>query len=172
MKQLSLFDPIEIQLTRGYVAIVDPVDADLAAHKWCANNGKAPYAVRKIAKSQYAFMHRVVLSRKLGRELLPSELVDHIDGDISNNRRDNLRVATAAQNTRNRRLGSDNTSGFKGATFNKHGGRWTAQIKVDGRLIYLGSFDLPEAAACAYDEAARRYFGEFACCNFPQDGSR
>ena len=99
--------------------------------------------------------HRVIWKMIHGIE--PKE-IDHKDGDSLNNRIANLREATRAQNTRNR--GRKRRAGYRGVRRSRD--RWRAQIRVDGRLINLGSFDDPEAAYAAYVEAARKHFGEFA----------
>lgn len=57
---------------------------------------------------------------------------------------------------------------YKGVSFHKLTGRWSAQIGVNRRLHYLGLFDTPEQAAYAYDAAAKEHHGEFARLNFPR----
>lgn len=86
--------------------------------------------------------------------------IDHIDGNPSNNRIDNLRICTQSQNNANACLRSDNSSGHKGVTW--HNNRWQARIKCDGRSIYLGRFEDKSAAQSAYQSAAYALFGEFA----------
>ena len=90
-----------------------------------------------------------------------SVVIDHRDGNPSNNRWANLRPATISQNNANRRLHRNNKCGFKGVIQN-HVGSWVATIYKDGRSYYLGSFRTPQEAHAAYVEAARRLFGEFA----------
>jgi hypothetical protein len=160
-QQLSMFDPIEIPLTRGYVALVDSVDAELFKFKWCYTHG---YAARK-ESNLILFLHRIVLARMLGRTLNRNESVDHINGNRQDNRRQNLRLATYKENGRNRRLSSANNSGYKGVIWHKGGQKWQAQVKVDGTLIYLGLFADPIDAALAYDAAAIEHFGPFAKTN-------
>lgn len=167
MQQLPLFDAVEIPLTKGYTALVDPCDADLAEYKWCAQTRMdcdLVYAVRFIKRSKsgrVAYrLHRIILSRVLGRNLEPSELVDHVDSNGLNNQRSNLRLATFIENNRNQRLRKDSTSGLKGAI--PYRGKWRSSIKFNGKLVHLGDFSTPEEAHAAYCEAAKRYFGEFA----------
>jgi hypothetical protein len=93
--------------------------------------------------------------------------VDHIDGDILNNHAENLRWATHSENGMNRIKLKDNTSGFKGVSFNKRRGKWQAQIRKDGKRHHLGYFTNAEDAAKVYDKAATAMFGEFAKLNFP-----
>ena len=98
--------------------------------------------------------------------------VDHINGDHLDNRKCNLRIATVKENSRNAGIRNDNTSGFKGVSFFRRRGKYRAYINIDQKQKHLGYFDDPEEAARAYDEAARSYFGEFACVNFPLPGEQ
>lgn len=164
--QFSLFDPIQIPLNLGFVTIVDSVDADLSQAKWNVRRRtkgqKTEYVkmYRRTTKSQY--MHRVIMSRILGRPLLKSELVDHINGNGLDNRRANLRLANKSQNVQNVGIKRSNTSGYKGVSFHKRRKKWDARISVSGHQHCLGTFDTPEEAHKAYCDAAKRYHGEFA----------
>jgi hypothetical protein len=89
-----------------------------------------------------------------------SLVIDHRDGDPSNNRWANLRRATRSQNSANRRIPRNNPCGFKGVS--RHRGKWDATICKKGRRHFLGSFLTPQAAHAAYVKAARKLFGEFA----------
>lgn len=159
---------IEIELTQGYVALVDPIDADLADFVWypLTSRGRT-YARRNVyvdGKQKQELLHRTVLARLINRPLLVSEEVDHIDNDSLNNRRSNLRVATRAENCRNRKRRSDNTSGYKGVSYDKSKGVWSASICVN-KALHIGYFHTAVDAAIAYNQAALRYFGEFALFN-------
>jgi hypothetical protein len=90
------------------------------------------------------------------------EQVDHRDLDKTNNRWDNLRAANNSQNQHNKRITTNNSSGRKGVSWFKQGGKWRADIRIDGVLRYLGLHDSMEDAAAAYKAAAEHYFGEFA----------
>lgn len=155
---------VVIALTKGYQAVIDSVDGDLATFKWQSNTTRQhgnTYASRKVSH-RHLYLHRVILSRILGRSLLPKELVDHVDLDTLNNCRSNLRLATFAQNSCNSKPRSDNTSGYKGVVWDKAKERWRAQIHCDGKCIFLGYFDVPETAYVAYCDSALKYQGEFA----------
>lgn len=155
---------LTIKLTKGRETVVDSDDADLATIKWYAltkKNARRVYACRD-DKNTRQLIHRVILERILGRPLEAKEQVDHRDGDGLNNRRENLRLATASENQRNQHRDRTNTSGFKGACWDKSVNRWKATIKVNRKCIHLGRFDTPEEAHAAYCAAAIKYHGEFA----------
>lgn len=102
-------------------------------------------------------LHRVILSA-------PDEmLVDHENHDGLDCRRSNLRLATYSQNSANARQLQKTSSGVKGVTWDKNSQLWNAQISVKGRRIGLGYFTEKEDAKIAYQTAARKHFGEFAC---------
>lgn len=160
----------EIPLTQGKVALVDAADFDwLNQWKWCALASRTKnglfYAVRNPPKingkriEPLIRMHRVILGLACGD---PRE-GDHKEPTATlDNRRSNLRVASSSQNSRNTRLGRRNTSGFKGVCFIPKYHKWQAAIRVNKRSMYLGQFNTAAAAAEAYAEAARFYYGEFA----------
>lgn len=87
-------------------------------------------------------------------------VVDHINGDPLDNRRNNLRLATRLQSVMNRGKLKCGKAPFKGIT--KRGKRWEASIKIHGKSHYLGVFDCPGCGHNAYVQAARELFGEFA----------
>jgi hypothetical protein len=107
--------------------------------------------------------HRLAILYMTGA--MPENDVDHIDGDVSNDRFVNLRECTHSQNLKNMKRHADNSSGFKGVYTATKGRSWFAQIHSDGTLHYLGSFPNRDEAAAAYDEAARSLHGEFARLN-------
>jgi hypothetical protein len=92
---------------------------------------------------------------------------DHTDRDIYNNQKSNLRKCTHNQNCMNRKKSTTNhaTSKYKGVDWRSNRYVWRARIKSNNMQINLGTFDSEIKAAQAYNRAAKKYFGEFACLN-------
>lgn len=154
----------EINLTQGKVAIVDDCDYDyLIQFKWFAvyNRGKW-YAARKSGSETRAllFMHRDIM-----RPPDPSMVIDHINGDGLTCTRANMRICTQAENSRNSRPKSNGKIQYKGVSWHNASSSFVAQINTGGKVTHLGCFDTPEAAALAYNDAAKEYFGEYAYLN-------
>lgn len=154
----------EIPLTQGKVALVDAEDFEyLNQWKWCAYySGYTWYAMKKIRiakKEKDLKMHRLIVNPPDNME------VDHINGSGLDNRKENLRICTHSQNHMNSRRQSNNTSGYKGVCFYKRVKKWIAYIKYNKKRVHLGYFNAREDAALAYNEAARKYHGEFARLN-------
>ena len=155
----------EIPLSRGMVALVDDDDYDMlvSVGKWHATPGTSGtyYANRSITRpgggQTTQGMHTLISGWPY---------VDHRNGDGLDNRRANLRQATDSQNQGNRRIGSNNTSGYKGVS--RSGLKWRARIRLDGHQTHMGCYATPQEAARAYDTASIKHFGEFARPNFPQ----
>jgi len=98
---------------------------------------------------------------RLHKIIMPSgqkEDVDHIDGDRTNNTRKNLRLCSRSQNCFNKHFIKNNTSGYKGVSFDKRHKKWRAYIGFNGKCKKLGYFPDPKSAAILYH-------GEFACLN-------
>lgn len=106
------------------------------------------------------YAHRLIWCLMTGA--WPEYEIDHVNQDKADNRWENLRPATRQENARNQGITARNTSGFKGVSFHKRTQKWRADIFIDGRQKSLGSFDTPEAASNAYQEAAVENFGQFA----------
>jgi hypothetical protein len=134
--------------------------------KWIVyGTGFNLYAVRlKIIgpnKTRTVYLHREIMNA-------PADLlVDHRNCDSLDNRKANLRFATHTENGQNRRKRKNATSRFLGVWWDKSKGLWESRIVYNKKRIFLGYFDSEIEAAKAYDEAAKKYFGEFARLNFP-----
>lgn len=91
----------------------------------------------------------------------PVNQIDHINNIKDDNRFSNLREASNAQNVRNQGMRKSNSSGFRGVGKVKRWNRWYAAIFVGGKRLHLGFFRTAEEASVVYEEAAKRYGGEF-----------
>ena len=159
-----------IPLTQGKEALVDDCDYEyLMQWKWQFHqegNRRTGYAARRETigeKCNRVYMHRLVVARS--GAMADGKQVDHVDGDGLNNCRSNLRPSTTSQNHANRRVNRNNTSGFKGVSWNRQAGKFEAHITVLRRKAHLKYFDDPRDAARAYNDAVLKHFGEFACLN-------
>ena len=101
------------------------------------------------------YLHRIITNAPKGYE------VDHIDRNTLNNRRENLRVCTRQENSRNKTKQRNNTSGYKGVSWDKAKKKWRAFISVDKKQIFLGRYDNIEEAIKARQQADIKYFKEF-----------
>lgn len=154
----------EIKLTRSRITIVDDEEFEkLNQFKWRAHgHSNNCYAVRtfrfnKNEKQIDIIMHREILNAKKGIS------VDHVNGDRLDNRKENLRLATCAENRYNQKhANSNNKLGIKGVSYTKEGKKFWARIKINNKFIYLGSFGVMGDADSAYRKAEEKYFGKFA----------
>ncbi len=156
-----------IPLTQGKFALVDDVDFEkLSKYKWhAAKHRNTYYARRKCKSMNYPVrMHREIM----GLIYKDGKQTDHRDGNGLNNQKYNLRICSNAENARNAVKQANNTSGYKGVTWNKPSKKWMAQIESGGKDYNLGRFIDKTEAAKAYDAKAKELFGEFAWLNFPE----
>lgn len=166
MDMPSTFDPQRhavVYLSHDKYTIVDKSNLDLALDCYvCAfSKKKYEYAVKWL-NGEEKVLHRLVMERTLGRRLSISEKVHHVDGDLLNNTRENLKLASHTETMQNHRRHSNNKSGYKGVYYMADRRKWRAQIVVNKKRLRLGYFDNPKEAHDAYCEAAKKYFGEFA----------
>lgn len=158
-----LGDVAFVTLTQGFEALIDADDAEtVGMHNWHV-------AIPRLGKHlRYAVRGALIDGRKvtlgMHRQILNAPdgvLVDHINGNPLDNRKCNLRLATASQNMHNKRMQKNNTSGFKGVHWDKNKRKWQANIKIGDKRRFLGGFDTAEEASCAYKNAAKQLHGEF-----------
>lgn len=150
----------EIPLSRGAVATIDDEDYEaISAYHWHLHS--AGYAHAWETRAKKVFMHRLIANAEKG------QYVDHVDGNRLNNRRSNLRIATASQNAANsrKRCMSTARSRYKGVVFDKQKSRWMASIRLNYRKIFIGYYDTEEEAAVSYNQKAKELFGEYARLN-------
>ncbi len=107
-------------------------------------------------KRRHQLLHRRLMGDPEGM------VVDHINGNVLDNRLENLRIVTQAQNAINQGLSKNNKSGYKGVNWDKGIKKWTAYITFQRTRYFLGAFDLLEDALEVREEAERKYHGEYA----------
>lgn len=131
------------------------------ARSWTvSDNGYLNGCYLQESKYRGEFFHRLAVACPDGR------YVDHINRDPTDNRISNLRICSIRENSYNRSIGKNNTSGYKGVFKHRYG--WRVLIVKNNKQRYVGIYDSPHMAALAYDAAAREEFGEFAALNFPE----
>lgn len=147
----------EIPLTKGLVALVDDEDYEfLSQYKWYPlKSQNTHYAWSK----KHGRMHHKIVS------LEPGKQIDHRNGNGLDNRRANLRLCTRSQNQWNQLPRQGTSSRFKGVCWINRDNRWRAQIKLKDKRVYLGNYTSEIDAATAYNDAATRHYGDFACLN-------
>jgi hypothetical protein len=176
-----------IALTKGRFVLVDVRDyrraIDAGPWAWVTARtrpgarvlGYAAKRVKRIGDGPtIVFLHRFLMRANT------DQLCDHVDRDTLDCRRKNLRVATASESNRNRGKHAGAVrpyaSKYKGVSnkrlFGTRTNEWEAFITVNERTRTLGRFKSEISAARAYDAAARKHFGKFACLNFPRRGER
>lgn len=146
-------DHIRCTVGSGLSFIFDAEDyKKVSQYKWSVSQGGYVLGYKN---SERIKLHQLILNNS-------SMIVDHINGDPSDCRRSNLRLATQHQNTYNSSLAKSSTTGYKGVCLDKRRGKYMAHIHPNGKMKFLGYFDDPRSAALAYDKAAVLFFGDFA----------
>lgn len=134
-------------------AIIDLEYVDsVKKYKWYLSHGYA-------RNDEVGFLHRYIMN--------PSEdlVIDHINRNPLDNRRENLRICTQQENQFNHSVHCNNTSGSTGVYWHKNTNKWIAQIVVNGEHRYLGGYKSKEEATNARKQAEIEYFGEYAPSN-------
>ena len=155
----------EIKLTQGKVALVDDEDYErVDQFKWTAIKlGHSYYAVRQFwtgGKHQNILMHRFILGDS-------THEIDHKNNDGLDNRKCNIRYCTRTENLRNRLPFRGGSSAYKGVRKPVNYNKYIASIRVCKKPIHIGVFINEIDAAKAYDNAVKKYFGDFGYLNFP-----
>jgi hypothetical protein len=149
-------------------------DPETGIFRWLKGRGgmRAGSVAGKVTETGYLYIcidRQLLLAHRLAwiyvSGAAPAGLIDHVNGDPSDNRIVNLRNCTQSQNMKNVKGHFDSRSGFKGV-YTRNGGRsWFAKIFSDGKPTHLGTFPSKLEAAAAYDAAARAIHGDFARLN-------
>jgi hypothetical protein len=141
----------EIQLTKGYVALVDDEDFErVSQFKWRVSH--RTYAVRSYVSGGRVLtqlMHRFIMG-----VTDPNVQVDHIFHNGLDNQKKNLRLATNSQNQKNSLISPRNKSGYKGVCWHKRAEKYSASYGLNGKRIAIGYFDCPIEAARNYNKVA------------------
>lgn len=146
-----------LHLPNGKVALLDEDDYErLKNYRWTLQ----PHGY--VAYHKTIYLHKEILKTK------KDEIVDHINGDILDNRKNNLRIATRSQNAVNRKKGKRNKYSllYRGIKFRKGLKKpWIARIGYDHQTKHIGYFATEKEAAMAYNNKAQELYGEFAKLN-------
>ena len=165
MKLLSLTGQYGV----GKYAMVDDADFEhLNQYNWyLTGNGYPCRTIHPATGEAYQCkLHRYLMGFGTGNRKV---WIDHVDGNTLNCQKDNLRFCKPLGNAQNRRLGRDNTSGYKGVSerIRQRGTIYSAQIRSKDTTYWIGTYNTSEEAAMAYDKAALQHHGRFARLNFP-----
>ena len=153
-KQITLLDNglAEIGLTQGKHTLVNQSDPSLIEHfNWYYADGYAAVAVEVNGKTEKIRMHQLLLDTGFMVGKGQGNVVDHMNRDKLDNRRDNLRITSQRDNGKNK---SNNSSGLTGVYFDKSKDRWRAYTRLAGKRIHRGYFDDQLTAAAAYQQAS------------------
>jgi hypothetical protein len=120
-------------------------------------NDISPYFVYRTPRPERKTisLHRFIVNCPAGK------CVDHINGNLLDNRRENLRICTQAENRYNSQKSKSNTSGYKGVSWSNSVKKWRSQIRRNKKNLHLGYYDTPEEAYATYCIASKKYHGEF-----------
>lgn len=158
----------EIEIKNHTVLIDDEDEEFVLSHTWypmATKDGRAYYHRFRNKEERgngkkWIALHRELINAPDGLE------VDHKDRNPLNNQKSNLRLATSSQNSANSK---SRCRQYKGVWKGPKSKGWTAYIKMDGKPTCIGTYKTEVEAAYAYDNAARKIYGEFAYLNFPDD---
>ena len=155
---------------KEYYWLFDLEDYDkIKDYYWSPNSKKSKYASAKDKKLNTTVqMSRIIM----GIPIQDKRKVDHINHNVFDNRKDNLRVCTNSQNNMNKGLQSNNTSGVTGVTWRKEKHKWEAQIRLNRKNMHLGLFQNFDDAIRTRKEAEEKYFGEYSYDNSMKRGEK
>lgn len=160
----------QIPVGSNHFALIDAGDFDrVSRHRWALKRGKAGVLYARTDQrgtnklGQVCYLHQMVIPTGRGY------MVDHRNSDGLDNRKENLRRCTVGENNCHRR--SLRGLSGKGFYFDKKLNCYRTQIRIQGRRIHVGLFKDSISAAQAYDDAAKKFHGEFVQLNFPEESA-
>lgn len=157
LKELLVYTPSTGSLVWGNRPDFRPCNKARWLGKQAGGRHKDGY-VQLIIDGKHLLGHRVAWAMFYGA--WPADQIDHKNGQRDDNRIANLRDASRNENARNRKISTQNCTGYKGVV--PHQGKYRAKIKKDGKRYHLGTFESPEDAHAAYCAEASRLHGDFA----------
>jgi len=143
---------------KGNTFLIDrSVYEKIRPYCWCVTrNG---YLVARAPDGRIVRLHRLILDAMNG------EVIDHINHDVSDNRKCNLRVVNHADNMKNCSIRTTNSSGVPGVCYHRPSGGWMSRINVNGKTLYLGYYKSFNDAVVARKAGEEKYFGEYSYDN-------
>jgi hypothetical protein len=148
--EICIYDKYGVETVR---AIIDVEDVELVKmYKWRLD-GKG--YVSTVKNKKYQSLHRLILNPP------KNKVVDHINRNVLDNRRENLRICSQSENIRNKSVNCNNSSGCTGVIWNKEKSKWNSYISINHKNIHLGYYTNKEDAIEARKKAEEKYFGEF-----------
>lgn len=145
---------------KGEKFIFDKEDYEKIS-KYCWHVASNGYLTAQFDNKQY-LMHRIIMSDYIHTS---SDVIDHIQHNLLDNRKKYLRVVTSAENCMNKSKLSNNTSGVPDLSWSKDRNKWEAYIGVNGQMIHLGRYSKYEDAIRARQQSEEIYFGEYSYNN-------
>lgn len=146
----------------------DPKSGEFRWLKNRSSKAKAGQVAGSVCKDGYRHIKVNGMNHKAHRlawfychGVWPDSEIDHQFHDRDDNRAKFIRKATPSENSMNRSVRNDNSSGFKGVSWNKKSKKWSAEITSKGKRMFLGFFEHPELAAEAYRKAVEEHHGKF-----------
>lgn len=150
---------MQIPLSQNQVVTVDDQDhPSLSQHRWCyrsERHGSQGYAVRNAkidGKYKLVYLHRQLMNPPPGYEVI------FLDHDHLNCQRSNLKVVTTAEARRYHRVRADSESGIKGLSYCESSGKWHVQLRIEGKPVFLGSYETQEMAQQVYNDALKKHY--------------
>jgi hypothetical protein len=162
---MSRLIPINEKTGVNSYAVIDNEDYEkVSKYRWYFNT--RGYVITDIWQKDTKKNKRILLHRMIMNISDPKVFIDHMNHDILDNRKENLRLCSNKENNRNS-IGQKQHNGYKGVYQTLYNS-WNVAIVVDAKNISLGTYYNEKDAALVYDQAARKYFKEFAYLNFPE----